>query len=359
MNGAAPDMRKPAVDLAAEIAFFRERAGVPAVGAAVLTADGLQAVEVCGVRQRGGTAAALPSDAWHIGSCTKALSAALVARLVEEGRAEWNMPVERIFSDLDERPSSEWKRRTLEDLLLGISGLKANPSPRQMSAHQSDQRPLEAQRTALTAAVLGATPGPQGRFRYSNLGYIVIGAAIERLSGQTFEAALKHHVLDPLGMTSVGYGAPPGLCGHHARLRLGSFLAFPGKPAMPADEASDNLRVFSSAGTVHVALQDWSRFVQQFLMDGGRLLQPSSVEHLLRKPANSDMAMGWLATPSSTDTSHVFQGSNTLWTAGVALSRKRKVASLEVCNDGRSSVMMKAGALAERMLGLECPAAHN
>ena len=352
-------IRAPADELSTELAFFRERAGVPAAGAALVSVDGLQAIEVTGVRSRNGVDAVRPSDAWHIGSCTKALTAAVVARLVEEGRVEWSTPVARIFDDLAGSCSPAWESRSLEDLLLGISGLNANPSPVQMRAHWLDETPLEAQRSALTAAALSVAPGPRGRFRYSNLGYIVVGAAIDRLSGRSFEAALQHYILDPLSMTSVGYGPPSDIHGHHARLRLGGFLAWPGKPAPPDVAESDNPRVFSSAGTVHLTLSDWSRFVQLFLTDGGGLLQPSSVGYLLKQPKKSAMAMGWLATPPSTRTSYVFQGSNTLWAAGVALNGDRSVASLVACNDGRSSVLMKAGSLAERVLDLQLSTARR
>lgn len=67
---------------------FRRRHGVAAIGAATIDASSptIESIDVAGVVRRGADDAVVESDAWHIGSCAKALTAALYARLVEQGR---------------------------------------------------------------------------------------------------------------------------------------------------------------------------------------------------------------------------------------------------------------------------------
>ncbi len=75
-----------------ELSVFRDRYGIPAVGEALVTRDGVVELDLIGARVRGGDPVGA-RDAWHIGSCGKAMTAALYARLVERGEAEWGTPV--------------------------------------------------------------------------------------------------------------------------------------------------------------------------------------------------------------------------------------------------------------------------
>src|SRR5205823_5102992 len=52
---------------------------------------------------------------------------------------------------------------------------------------------------------------PGEKFRYSNSGYFLLGAVIEKLSGKSYEAFLKEAVFDPLGMKDTGYDHPATL----------------------------------------------------------------------------------------------------------------------------------------------------
>lgn len=82
-------MTLPPAELRAQLVGFRHKHAVPALGAAVVTRDGGVDVDVVGVRIRGGDDPVRLDDRWHIGSCGKSITAALYARLVEGGEAEW------------------------------------------------------------------------------------------------------------------------------------------------------------------------------------------------------------------------------------------------------------------------------
>ncbi len=335
-----------------QLSKFSEKLKVPAVVGGVLTRGGKLDYDVVGTRRRGVDDPADLLDQWHIGSCAKSITSVLYARLVEKGDADWASPVATLFPDLKDEINKGWANRSIEDLFLCRAGMKANPSLSALFSGWSDTRPLVDQRTEAAIAAMRKAPKKRKQFLYSNLSYIIIGAAIDRLSGVPYEKALERLVQEPLGITSLGYGPPPKVWGHRARVRLGNLALFMGKPAHPDSARSDNPRVFSSAGTMHMTLPDWAKFLHLFVADGGDLLKPQSVDYLLQAPdaRGTGMVKGWAIAESLKGVSFGMQGSNTMWAAAVLLNESRTGLSLVVCNDGRSRVVSQSARLALQLL---------
>ncbi len=336
-----------------EIQLFANRFTVPAVIGGVLSSDGLLKADVVGIRRRGTSDLATLQDKWHIGSCGKSITAALYAKLVEQGEASWGVPVSELFPDLIDQINPAWANRTIDEVFHCRSGMKANPSLSQMKAGWVDSRPPTEQRTDLVVSALSRAPKRRGRFIYSNLGYVVIGAAIDRLAGMPYEQALQIYILEPLGITSLGFGPPPKVWGHRPLVQLASVCLFKGKPANPVGTRSDNPRVLSSAGTMHITLEDWAKFHLLFLMEGGNLLQPETIKYLLEVPPGrgTPMAMGWARVRGLGEiASFGMQGSNTMWAAAALMDKNQERTSLVVCNDGRSRVVTSSAVLAARLL---------
>lgn len=309
---------------------------VPAVAAALVRADGSVDMQVAGTRRRGFDDPARASDRWHIGSCTKTFTAVLWACLVEAGDAQWDLPITEAFADLDDVHPG-WDGLTIDDALHCRAGFAPNIGLTRMQPAWLDTRPLDQQRTDAARRALQAPPQRPGRFAYSNLSYIVVGAAIDRLAGAAYEQALADRVLKPLGIESAGFGAPPEIWGHPARLRLGVVSLFRGRPADPAEPKSDNPAVYGPAGRLHLTVEDWAAFCRIFLIDGGDLLRPDTIEHLLAQPPGrgTRLSMGWIKPPYLRGTSYSMQGSNTMWASAALLDHKRERAALAVGNDGR------------------------
>ena len=309
---------------------------VPAVAAALVGADGSVDAEVAGTRRRGFDDPARVSDRWHIGSCAKTFTAVLWARLVEAGDAEWDMPIPAAFADLDDFHPG-WAGVTVDDALQCRAGFASNIGRTRMEPAWLDARPLAWQRTDAARQALQAPPRRPGRFAYSNLSYIVVGAAIDRLAGAAYERALADRVLKPLGIKSAGFGAPPEIWGHPARLRLGVAGLFRGRPADPAEPKSDNPAVYASAATMHLTVEDWAAFCRIFLAGSGDLLRPDTIDHLLAQPPGrgTRMSMGWIKPPYLRGSSYSMQGSNTMWAAAALLDHDRERAALVAANDGR------------------------
>lgn len=338
-----------------QITEFATRLNVPAVSGGVIDATGSLNYEVVGVCRRGDAdqeaTRVKRDDHWHIGSCAKAITAVLYARLVDAGLAAWQTPIASLFPDLADQLAPEWQQCPIEDLFVCQAGMRANPSSKQMIKAYADNRPLPEQRTGMALWAMQDAPRTPGKFVYSNLGYMVIGAAIDRITGSSYEAALQDYVMQPLGVTSLGFGPPPRICGHHSRLRLGSLILFAGSPAEPQKVRSDNPAMFSSAGTLHLSLPDWAKFLHLFNSDGGDLLTAESIEHLLRIPTGDGMRMGkgW-AYADLPGIAYGQQGSNTMWSATALIAADRRRIAFVVCNDGRTRVLGNSAVLAAALL---------
>jgi CubicO group peptidase (beta-lactamase class C family) len=114
---------------------------------------------------------------------------------------------------------------TLASLVLDLDEALETPAgpatPRQLLSHSAGlhceaAEPFDPEATladALEGCALSAFGRPGELYAYSNAGFWLVGAAIERATGLGFEEALRERVLDPLGLASTGFG-PPTAPGH-------------------------------------------------------------------------------------------------------------------------------------------------
>lgn len=309
---------------------IRIEAGIPALGGAVVTADGLPWIGVSGVRQAGGQDAVTTNDRWHLGSNSKAMTAALYARLVEQGRARWQASMPALFPDIGVDPA--WAGITIEHLLGHRAGVRDARSMPVWMIQAFAGNDIPALRSALARSVLGsAPPGPMGDFSYSNAGYVIAGAAIERITGEPWEDTMRRELFEPLGMASTGFGAPTGgnAWGHRG----------PGlSPMDPAGMLADNPPALGPAGTVHASMEDYGRFLRVFLTNGGGWLSPESLAILTTPLAGEGQAyaLGWGVVSGPTWTGGqpalTHDGSNTMWLARTVVAPGRGSAAICVAN---------------------------
>ena len=80
---------------------------------------------VAGVRKKGTAERITLDDRFHLGSCTKAMTATLVAMLVEEGKLNWTTTLGELFADTPGAWASPWEKVTLRQVLAHRSGAAA------------------------------------------------------------------------------------------------------------------------------------------------------------------------------------------------------------------------------------------
>ena len=340
-------------ELTAQARAFRDKHGVPGIAAAIVTAEGLETTAV-GVRLRGGAEPVGRDDKWHIGSCCKSMTAVLFARLVDSGKAAWQGTVADLLRDTNPHPA--WGEVTITDLLTHFAGLPANLTQAARKAAYADTDPGPVQRTETAARALSGPPRKYGQFLYSNLGYTLAGAAIERISEVSYEDALRREVLEPLGMSSAGFGAPTGEApwGHPPRWLLYGKGKAVDPTNMSPPRPADNPSVMTPAGRLHVSLADWARFIRLFLAGGGDLLTADSLQRITTPPAGrqSSQGMGWaLPVSDRSRIAYAQQGSNLRWVATAVVDRDRRKAVLIATNDGRLRLLRPSLDLGIKLLG--------
>src|SRR5206468_13022964 len=125
---------------------------------------------VTGVRKTGSDVAATIDDQWHLGSDTKAMTAVIVATLVERGKLTWETTLGAIFPEMAATFSADFRAITITQLLSHHAGLAANLDWRAIarSSESLTQQRLNALKGAASMK-LRSTPGT--KYEYSNLGY--------------------------------------------------------------------------------------------------------------------------------------------------------------------------------------------
>lgn len=326
-------------DVSKMLAEVRAKHDVPALVGAITTSERTVALGADGVRKRGSELKVTIADKMHLGSCTKSMTATLCALLVEEKKLAWNTKVVDVFKGQVKAIDPGWKDATLEMLLTNSGGAPANLDAGGLWGKLwSSTKSARDQRMQLVEGILSRPPeAPPGtKFIYSNAGFSMAGAMAELALDTAWEKALMERLFEPLGIESAGFGAP----GAAGKLDQPLGHRADGSPVEngPGD---DNPAAIGPAGRVHMAIDDWAKYVRLHLAgDRARksskelLLEPETFQKLHTKALN-DYAMGWSVTQRGWGGDVLtHNGSNTMWFCVVWISPSKDFAVLVATNQG-------------------------
>lgn len=110
----------PIVDLTATLEMQRALRGLPALGAAVWRGEALIALGASGVRKDGALTSVTATDAWHLGSCTKAMTGTLIGVHVDRGAIGFDDTLEALLPG--ENIHAAYRAVTIEQLLRHRGG---------------------------------------------------------------------------------------------------------------------------------------------------------------------------------------------------------------------------------------------
>jgi CubicO group peptidase (beta-lactamase class C family) len=306
--------------LRAALESVRAEFGVPAVGGATVTKQGIKELDVAGIRKHGSAVAVEAGDRWHLGSDTKAMTATLLAVLAQKGVVGWDMTVAQAFPEWAQTMKSMFKETTFQRLMAHRSGI-LNMAPNESTALGNTSKTVTQRRRDFAQLITHREHGddnvlfdaPGFVFSYQNANFVLAGAMLERCTGKSWEDLMKTELFQPLGMTTAGFGAPGSASDvnepyGHSDLS-GERVASKG----------DNTPGLGPAGTVHASLHDWARFIRLHLdgSEGSLTLTPASFTRLhTQYPPNNiytnRYGWGWIMWDES-GVALGHDGSNTLW----------------------------------------------
>ena len=327
------ELKSPMEDLNDLLAEVLEQHDVPSLAAAVVFGGEVHAAGAVGVRKRGDSTPVTVNDKYHIGSCTKAMTATLAGILVERELLSWETTLSEVFPEMDIHPG--YQPVTLKQLLSHTAGLPGQKAPESEDEEDDGYElglvsPMEDRLGYAVPGTLKEAPHyPPGQvFDYANIGYGIAGAVLEQLTQTPFETLIEREYFTPLGITSAGFGAAgtPG--------KVDEPWGHGPEPVEPGPEA-DNPPVLSPAGTIHMSITDFARHAMFHLTGKPELVSRETLD-LLHTPVKEDYALGWRVSErlgfGGTWLTH--NGSNTLSLAFVGLAPAKNRAVLYATNLG-------------------------
>jgi len=279
MLASLPALAAPPAGFETRAESVRRQVGAPGMAIAIVEQGRTTLARGFGVRQLGAPAAVDADTIFPTGSTGKAITVAALATLVDAGKIGWD---DRVTDHLPAfQMHDPWVTReiTIRDLLTHRSGLGLGAGDLLFVPRSNVSRAETVRRVRYLK--------PQTSFRssyaYSNLMYVVAGQLIEAVSGQTWEAHVREHVLRPAGMRTsttdnVDNFATANRAHPHARLDGGLRGA---GTQQRLDERDDLGRNAAPAGGVASSANDLARWLQVQLgagatPEGGRVFSAAA-----------------------------------------------------------------------------------
>jgi len=260
---ASPAVRTGPAPLAGLDAYIARAVAdwrVPGLAVAVVKDGAVVFSRGYGVRELGRPEPVDTHTLFAIGSTTKAMTAALMAMLVDEKKVEWDAPVTRYLPWFQLKDPAATRELMVRDLLTHRAGL-GNADYLWYGQANSTTEILKRVRLLDPAYPI------RSGFIYQNIMYAAAGAVIEAASGKPWAEMVRTRIFEPLGMSDT--------------IPTAATLASRPNVASPHDVVGGEVRVIenasvdpvAAAGAVWSSVDDMAKWMR-FLLDGGRVGGP-------------------------------------------------------------------------------------
>jgi len=318
-----------------EIDEFVERWDAPGAVGAALCPSGDLFEFASGYRKNGSPVRVQAGDLWHIGSDSKAFTAMMIGKLVEEGIIDWDTRLleDLVYGDINlfpelkvlgSRINGHFREVTIEHLAGHRSGMSfqsdIDAPTRELENYK--QNPTQFRWNRVQEMLTRDHSGQVGVFEYGNGNYMLLGVIIERLRGKPYEQVIEEEIFTPIGMTTAKFGMPadaaipepsgwlagsdnPWVLDPDGALAVNTTQynnghCYPDNPGAggcngSGEVATDNLAlppVWNSAGGIYLSMRDWLNFlrVQTHGASGSFTLSPTTLAKLQAPYNLSDRA---------------------------------------------------------------------
>ncbi len=273
LRSAAAETPKTLADLDVYVAKGVAEWRIPALAVAVVKDGEVVFAKGYGVLDLSRPDAANADTLFAIGSTTKAMTAAALGMLVDEGKLGWDDPVTRHLPWFQLRDPVVTREVTVRDLLTHRAGL---PNA-DFLWYGRDNAPREI---LFRMRYLPQETSLRSHFTYQNVMYAAAGAVVAEVSGMTWEEFVRTRLLEPLGMKRTAVTL--------------SEASAKGNVASPHFELDGEVQRIENAsvdpvapaGSIWSSVSDmakWMRFLLEGTTpDGTRLLKEETLEELFR-----------------------------------------------------------------------------
>jgi CubicO group peptidase (beta-lactamase class C family) len=217
---------------------------------------------------------------FRLGSVTKQFTAAAILLLEERGKLKVD---DRVKSYLPDSPMA-WDRITVFNLLTHTAGIPNFTASADYNTVKLSARSAEAAVGAFRDRPLDFGPGEQ--MSYSNSGYLVLGAIIEKVSGQTYEKFVADNLFAPAGMTDSGYDSNTAII----KRRASGYVR---TPAGLANAGYLHMSIPHAAGALYSTTHDLLKWQQALF--AGKIVSKASLDRMIT-PFKNDYALGITST---------------------------------------------------------------
>ena len=262
---------------------------LPGMVSIVVDAHGKTTVDCRGYADIAAKTPMRPNTVFWLASNTKAVAAATLMTLVDDGKVNLDDPVAKYLPEFANvkvktkdgtRPPA--RPITVRMTLSHMSGLPFFPGM------PIDKRPMSELARLAAATPLNADPGE--KYAYSNWGIDVAMAVVEKVTGRPFASVMKERILDPLGMKDAVFVPSAEQAARIAK----SYQLSEDKPPkeMPIGQFSfpytDAARVPEGGGGLFGTADDLCRFFRMLAAggtapDGRRILSAAAVGEMTRR----------------------------------------------------------------------------
>ena len=269
---------------------------MPALAAAVIHKGMIREQAAVGYRKQGSPVKVTENDAFHLASCTKAMTATLIGQSIEQRKLSYGSTAASVFPEFEKSIDKTLRAATVEMLLSHRAGLSTDAEALIHSEKILSLSSPGKQRYEFARLVLSTEPSstPSKKYAYSNSGYILLGAILEKVTGEQWEDLIRNNLFRPLGMSSAGFGAMGNGLKYLSEPFQHNLIAGHLEPVAPGKN-SDNPVFFAPAGGVHCSIGDWAKFVLLHLGHPSKaeIISPETIARLHKAPFGGDYQAGW------------------------------------------------------------------
>jgi CubicO group peptidase (beta-lactamase class C family) len=220
-----------------------------------------------------------PDTKFRLGSITKQFTATLILQLVEQGKIKLDGKVSDYLPDYRKDIGD---KVTVHHLLTHTSGIPSYTS--QPGFFENVSRNAYKVTDFVKQFASGNLEfEPGSKFSYNNSGYFLLGAIVEKVTGKSYEQALKENILDPAGMKNTGYDHYGTILPKRAAGYVKTADGYNNAPYL-------DMSIPYAAGSMYSTVEDLYLWDQALYTD--KVLSAQSKE-LMFKPFLSDYAYGW------------------------------------------------------------------